>query len=424
MAFSTDLLFTLDFSDTNTVQVDHGKNRRVFVQVIVNSEVADEMVQTIILDKADPLNILTVLLTQACSGRIQIFSAPGIYAGELSPEESAAVSVASIDPGDPPVKRSELDTATSNKSWTDPVDAVQGGNPLSPTIGYRVLVHGGASGEFSGHEGEIAEYTGTSWTFHGPTDGLTTTNKDDGIQWIQYASEAPWAWRSDTGGTSIHGNEKHSPNLLTVGGNRSDSAIDLLTCGNIADKLHRHQEISRNRALFMDDFLGYRYNKYTWYLKRSGSSSFDIHEDLPGGQSRIKTSNRGSVYLSWKSRTGLASGDAYFETRIRKQSKSSYFEAGIENLDGKQAMISSDVGDNWTCMAPSYTHDSGIPWLDEFITIGIRVSGGLIVFEIDKESVGECDTFDGAYMPFIYQEGYDRNQYTFMDYIYCESGRI
>ncbi len=423
MAFSPDLLHVHEFSNERDVLVVHNKHRRVFLQVIVKGEASTDIIDSIELDKTSPLDILTVHLNETVSGRVQIFGMPGIYAGELSPDESAAVTVASIDPSDPPVKRSELDAATSNKSWAEPVDEVRGDTPTAPPIGHRVLIHGTTSGEFVGHDGQIAEYSGTSWVFDDPTDGLTTTNKEDGIQWIQYASASPWVWRSDTGGTSIHGNEKHSPRMITVGGNRSDSSLDLLTGGAVADKLHVHQETSRERAIFMDDFLAYRYNRYTWYLKRGGAASFDVNQDRAGGQARVRTSDRGTIYLSWKSRPGLASNDTVLEARVKKPGKSSYFEIGLENSDGEQAMFSSEGGEKWELHGPGFSEYTTVETTDKFFVLGISMSASRITFRIDGIEVGHCHNMKGPYMPFLYQKGYDRNQDTFVDYIYCTSGR-
>jgi len=441
MAFAPGLLYVHEFFDSDIVNVIHSQGRRVFVQVIVDSEVADEYVESIVLDKSDPLNSLTVHLTSTESGRIQIFSAPGMYAGELSPSESAAVSTASIEPGDPPVKRSELDAATSNKSWAEPVDHVQAGPPSSPDSGCRVLVYGTPTGVFVGHDGEIAEYDESAWSFSSPADGLTTTNKEDGVQWIQYASSAPWVWRSDTGGTAIHGNEKHSPSMLTVGGSRSDAHLDILLDGDQdddVDQFHLHVRRDKSKFYLWDDFEGYRIDNRIWKTSTSGpGSSVAIPSgNYIGGQLRIRSGSSNGrscdLYLGGRRQLAVSSGFE-FETRVKcSDLTNSYTELGLAYWSNDDyVMLSRSASGNWQAIAKDggtdTTVDTGVSADSNWHTYRIEAVSGQVKFYIDDTLVATITTNipSNSLEVAFYQEttGGSSNRYTYLDWVEIIGGR-
>jgi hypothetical protein len=63
--------------------------------------------------------------------------------------------------------------------------------PPTPTVGVRYIVASGATGTWSGHDGEIAEGTGSGWTYETPLDGWLAYAKDqdefvkfDGSVWV------------------------------------------------------------------------------------------------------------------------------------------------------------------------------------------------------------------------------------------------
>ncbi len=424
MAIVPYLVTSIDIDNKNNIIIEHNANSPVIFQLLINSEVDNTKILKIKTDINNPLNSCIVYFTQTITGTIQVFKSPTISSIDLSPQESAAVSIMAASPGDPPIKRSELDAATSNKTWIDPINVVSTTPPENIDSGYRVLIIGNSpTGSFDGYLGQIASWDGDNWSFEAPIAGTTTTNLEDGIQWIQYGSSSPWNWRSDTGGTAIHGNEKHNPKLITVGGNRSDMAFDILTSNNIADSLHTHQEFSKDKAIFFDDFLGYKYSRYLWYLKKSGTASFEIYKNRIGGQSKTKTSNRESVFLSWRDRYSLKSKDTYLEIRIKKSGKDCYLEVGLENLDGDQIFFSVENFNKWVIKSNSFSEETSINVSGSFQILGIKMGLENTDFFIDGEKVGTCNVINGPYMPFHYQEGYDSNQYSYMDYVYCISGR-
>ena len=51
--------------------------------------------------------------------------------------------------------------------------------PTSPSVGDRYIVASSATGDWNGHDGEIAEWNGFSWEFTSPLEGMMTYVKDE-----------------------------------------------------------------------------------------------------------------------------------------------------------------------------------------------------------------------------------------------------
>lgn len=62
--------------------------------------------------------------------------------------------------------------------------------PGTPTVGDAHIVGTGATGDFAGHDDDMAVYTRRGWVFAGPEMGLTVYNEDDDANW-QY-TDAGW----------------------------------------------------------------------------------------------------------------------------------------------------------------------------------------------------------------------------------------
>lgn len=62
--------------------------------------------------------------------------------------------------------------------------------PGTPTVGDAHIVGTGATGDFAGHDDDMAVYTRRGWVFAGPEMGLTVYNEDDAANW-QY-TDAGW----------------------------------------------------------------------------------------------------------------------------------------------------------------------------------------------------------------------------------------
>lgn len=66
--------------------------------------------------------------------------------------------------------------------------------PGSPTAGDRVIVGSSPTGDFVGHAGEIAQWSGTAWVFTTPKQGMIAFVKDESEPYKQTASSTPWVW--------------------------------------------------------------------------------------------------------------------------------------------------------------------------------------------------------------------------------------
>lgn len=71
--------------------------------------------------------------------------------------------------------------------------------PGSPATGYRVIVGGSPTGDFSGHADEIAQWDGSAWVFTTPKQGTFTYVRDEDKFYKQTASSTPWVWGQETG---------------------------------------------------------------------------------------------------------------------------------------------------------------------------------------------------------------------------------
>lgn len=72
--------------------------------------------------------------------------------------------------------------------------------PGSPATGARYLVAGSATGAWSGHSGDLAEWSGSAWAFVTPNKGYTVNVEDEGTDYTYNGS----AWVS-MGATIDHG---------------------------------------------------------------------------------------------------------------------------------------------------------------------------------------------------------------------------
>lgn len=73
-----------------------------------------------------------------------------------------------------------VDSQVPGQVWRDPViDKDQSSPPAFPNSGDRYIVASPGSGDWLGHDNEIAEYNGTSWNFYSPLEGSSSWVKDE-----------------------------------------------------------------------------------------------------------------------------------------------------------------------------------------------------------------------------------------------------
>lgn len=81
-------------------------------------------------------------------------------------------------------------------------------------------------------------------------------------------------WEEVTPTPPVHSNERHNPDMLTVGGNRSDANLDKLLEGDgDVDPLHTHIKRDKSRAYLWDDFVGKQVNVNLWNVALNGAGS-------------------------------------------------------------------------------------------------------------------------------------------------------
>ena len=69
--------------------------------------------------------------------------------------------------------------------------------PGSPTNGACYIVTATATGDWAGHENDIAQYKSTAWEFYTPSEGWKTYVRDENLQY--YFNGSAWAIDPGTG---------------------------------------------------------------------------------------------------------------------------------------------------------------------------------------------------------------------------------
>jgi len=91
---------------------------------------------------------------------------------------------------------SEIDSKLNGVSWQEPVeDKDLTAPPGSPSAGDRYIVGASATGDWAGHDYDIAEYDGSAWSFVVDVEGLACYVKDEdklytnnGSNWVTFGS--------------------------------------------------------------------------------------------------------------------------------------------------------------------------------------------------------------------------------------------
>jgi len=97
--------------------------------------------------------------------------------------------------------------------------------------------------------------------------------------------------------TATHANEKHDPDMLTVGDSRSDTNLDMLLDGDQdpeSDALHLHVKRDKSRAYLWDDFVGKQLEDAIWYADTTAGSVGIVSSQ--GGAVRLQSNSVGNNY--------------------------------------------------------------------------------------------------------------------------------
>ena len=136
--------------------------------------------------------------------------------------------------------------------------------PASPAEGDCYIVASGASDDWSGHDGDIAEYRNGGWVFHAPREGWRTWVEDEG----RFCHHTGSAWIAGLGGVqSLNPADggKVGVNTTADATNRlavkSDAVLfshDDVTPGNgsVRFKVNKKQATNTASLLFQDNWSG------------------------------------------------------------------------------------------------------------------------------------------------------------------------
>jgi len=139
--------------------------------------------------------------------------------------------------------KSEIDSALNGLDWQESVKDKDVADPstLTPSAGDRYIVAGGAVGDWSGHDYEIAEWDGSVWVFTTPDEGTAVFVEDENRS---YVYNAPWDGTDHW--VPFASIVDHNSLLNLQGGatgeyfHLTQTEHDTLVGGGTADSLHVH----------------------------------------------------------------------------------------------------------------------------------------------------------------------------------------
>lgn len=109
--------------------------------------------------------------------------------------------------------KDQVDSVVQGLDWQKSVLDELATPPGSPTTGDRYLVIASATGDWAGHEDDIAEWDGTSWDFTTPNKGFAVWIEDVGRQknyngtaWVYFGSTIDHSSLTGVGPTNHHDN--------------------------------------------------------------------------------------------------------------------------------------------------------------------------------------------------------------------------
>jgi hypothetical protein len=189
MAGTFNLVHTQTFTSTDTIQVTHNSGYEyVKVKVIINNDSRVDLIRNIVTDVSDPTNKLTIYLTSAQTGVIQVLKTDFVSPGELSSTGEHVVVYATGD-----------QTISGSKTFIDPVVSVYPIQDYHLTTKYYVdTVSGMLQTQIDAKQSTLLELTDTpstydnsKWlqstatgTFWADVAGISGPKGEDGGEWV------------------------------------------------------------------------------------------------------------------------------------------------------------------------------------------------------------------------------------------------
>jgi hypothetical protein len=203
------------------------------------------------------------------------------------------------------------------------------------------------------------------------------------------------SWAAPTATPAVHANEVHDPDMLTVGSNRSDTNLDILTDGDQdddVDALHLHVRKDKSKAYLWEDFVGNGTYGYLWAVTLSGTGSAGgVDSNGIGGLFKLTSGGAVDRYAI------LTAGTKFNWSHAKKANMifrygiadlaDSHCWVGLRYTDSERSMFYRSGTGNWfaytTAGGVSTSTDTGIASDTSYHTFEIVCSASSVVFKID-----------------------------------------
>ena len=124
--------------------------------------------------------------------------------------------------------KSYVDSVAQGLTWQQPVIDELNDPPTSPTSGDRYLINDAATGDWSDHPNEIAEWDGSQWVFDVPSEGGAVFIEDvDLLKVYQTGGWIPFGSAIDHGNLSGLGDDDHTQYVLVDGTRAMSGNLDM-----------------------------------------------------------------------------------------------------------------------------------------------------------------------------------------------------
>ena len=218
----------IDASMINDADIDHNniQNRGTYTHTQIDSHIDSTS------------NPHQVTLEQVRSQNNQV-------SGDIDMAGNKVVALGSPTADTDAATKGYVDSLVQGLDWQDSVkDRDLTEPPATPSTGDRYLVASGATGDWTGHDNEIAEYNGSTWEFTAPNDGMAVWVEDEdillvynGSAWVRFGSTI------DHGNLNGLGDDDHPQYLNTTRGDARYYTQTQLDGGVLDNRYYTESEV-------------------------------------------------------------------------------------------------------------------------------------------------------------------------------------